>query len=74
MDKLTKGYGYYKLGLYPIGGDFHRAIEDMPIEKVIQDLRSMPGYPGNCHGCTHVVLFSNGTEAAINWQYVNRED
>ena len=40
--KIKKGYGYWKIDKYPIGGDFHRATEDISITN-IENIDSFKG-------------------------------
>uniref|UniRef100_A0A6M3XMH7 Uncharacterized protein n=1 Tax=viral metagenome TaxID=1070528 RepID=A0A6M3XMH7_9ZZZZ len=57
---LPKGEGYWRLNLFPLGGDFRRATTDLAII-AIERTFSPP-----VRGCTHVVQLANGDKAAID--------
>ena len=66
--RITEGFGYYKLGRFPIGGDFHRApkggVEVIGITK---------SYDGWFYGCNCEVQLADGSKAAVNNAHLEQD-
>jgi hypothetical protein len=73
---LKKGFGYWDVTKYPVGGCFKRAIEDMPLEQVgVPNTynNGMPReYSGTYKNNQRIVCKAEATEVlTVN---TNRED